>query len=228
MKKILFLGSSCIYPKNTKQPISENQLLTGLLEYTNEPYSIAKIAGIKLCESYNRQFSKSHQIDYRSVIPTNLYGPGDEYDLKQSHVIPALIRRFHEAKNKKNPEVILWGTGKPKREFLHVDDMAEACIKIMNIKKNIFNKLTKETCSHVNIGSGSDLSIKELANMIKKIVRYSGKIKFDHKKTDGVPRKLLKNNLIKKFSWSPKIQLEEGLSKTYKSFKKTYNKVGRN
>jgi GDP-L-fucose synthase len=224
IKKILFLGSSCIYPRLAKQPIAENELLRGPLDYTNEPYSIAKIAGIKLCESYNRQFGKSHGIDYRSVIPTNLYGPGDDYDLKKSHVIPALMRRFHEAKIKKTPKIILWGTGKPKREFLHVDDMAEACIRIMNIKKKKFKNFTKETCSHVNIGSGSEITIIELASLIKNIVGYTGKITFDKKKPDGVPRKLLNNNLIKNFGWTPKIKLENGLLKTYEDFKNLYYK----
>ncbi len=225
VKKILFLGSSCIYPRLAKHPITENELLKGPLDYTNEPYSIAKIAGIKLCESYNRQFGKSHGIDYRSVIPTNLYGPGDDYDLKKSHVIPALIRRFHEAKIHNTPKIILWGTGKPKREFLHVDDMADACIKVMNVKKKKLKSVTKETCSHINIGSGSEITIIELANIIKNIVGYTGKINFDKKKPNGVPRKLLNNSLIKNFGWTPKIKLENGLLKTYEDFKNLYYKT---
>ena len=170
VKKILFLGSSCSYPKNVKQPMLENALLTGSLDYTNEPYSIAKIAGIKICESYNRQYGKSHGIDYRSVMPTSLYGPRDNYDLKNSHVIPALIRRFHEAKIKNEPKVVLWGSGQPRREFLHVDDMARACIKVMEVDHNIYDNNTHETCSHINVGTGIDITIKSLAEKIKKLL----------------------------------------------------------
>jgi GDP-L-fucose synthase len=222
VKKILFLGSSCSYPKLAKQPMSENALLTGSLDYTNEPYSIAKIAGIKLCESFNRQYGKSHGVDYRSVIPTSLYGPGDNYDLKNSHVIPAFIHRFHQAKISKEPVVTLWGTGTPKREFLYVDDMAYASIVVMNIEKDIYLKSTKSTCSHINIGNGSDLSIKELAFIIKDIVGYTGQIEFDSSKSDGVYRKLMNNSRILELGWKPKISLQDGLSKTYEEFMTLY------
>ncbi len=181
VKKLLFLGSSCIYPKNANQPMKEEELLTGKLEPTNEPYAIAKIAGIKLCESYNRQYGESHGIDYRSIMPTNLYGPGDNYHPENSHVIPALIRRFHEAKVNKLPNVMLWGTGKPKREFLFVEDMARASVHIMNIDKKVFYEHTSSMCSHINVGSGKDISIKELAEIIKNIVGYAGEINFDKK-----------------------------------------------
>jgi GDP-L-fucose synthase len=218
VKKILFLGSSCSYPKFTKQPMLEEDLLTGSLDYTNEPYSIAKIAGIKLCESYNRQYGKSHGVDYRSVVPTSLYGPGDDFDLNNSHVIPALISRFHEAKTNKNPIVTLWGTGKPKRDFLYVDDMAHASVAVMNLKKDTYLRHTKPTCGHINIGSGVDLTIKKLANIVKKIVGYSGEIKFDASKPDGVSRKLLSNNIITSLGWTPRVKLEEGILKSYKDF----------
>ncbi|WP_435088576.1 GDP-L-fucose synthase family protein [Candidatus Pelagibacter bacterium nBUS_29] len=220
VKKILFLGSSCSYPKNVKQPMLETALLTGSLDYTNEPYSIAKIAGIKICESYNRQYGKSHGIDYRSVMPTSLYGPGDNYDLKNSHVIPALIRRFHEAKIKNEPKVVLWGSGEPRREFLHVDDMARACIKVMEVDHNTYNNNTYETCSHINVGTGIDITIKGLAEKIKKIIEYTGTIEFDTNKPDGVARKLIDNQRIKKLGWSPLVNLEDGLLKTYQDFKK--------
>ena len=219
VKKILFLGSSCIYPKDATQPMAENALLTGTLDYTNEPYSIAKIAGIKLCESFNRQYGKTHGVDYRSVIPASLYGPGDNYDLQNSHVIPAFIHRFHQAKIKKVPILTLWGTGKPKREFLHVDDMARASIAVMNLDRDTYLKNTQFTCSHINVGTGSDLSIKELALIIKDIVGYAGQIEFDSSKPDGVYRKLLNNNRIINIGWSPKISLQNGLSKTYEEFK---------
>ena len=170
IEKLLFIGSSCIYPKNTGQPIKENALLTGKLESTNEPYAIAKIAGIKMCESYNRQYGTSHKIDYRCVMPTNLYGPGDNYHPKNSHVIPALINRFHQAKVNNQNNVVIWGTGNPRRDFLYVDDIARASIHIMNLDKKIYNKHTTPMCRHINIGSGSDLSIKELAELIKKLL----------------------------------------------------------
>ena len=179
VKKLLFLGSSCIYPKKANQPMKENELLTGLLEPTNEPYAIAKIAGIKLCESYNRQFGKSHEIDYRSLMPTNLYGPGDNFDSENSHVIPGLIYRFHKAKIKNMPNVIIWGTGKAKREFLFIDDMVSASIQIMNVDKKIYEKYSKPRCSHINVGSGFELTIIELSKIIKKVVGYNGKIKFE-------------------------------------------------
>ena len=196
VKKILFLGSSCIYPKFSSQPIKENKLLTGKLEPTNEAYSIAKITGIKLCESYNRQYGGSHGIDYRSIMPTNLYGAGDHYDLANSHVIPSLIKKFHEAKINKQSKVIIWGTGNPKREFLYVDDLARACVLIMNLNKKKFYKKTNDYCSHINVGSGYELSIKNLAKKIKKITSYKGQIKFDLKKPDGMKRKKLDTKYI--------------------------------
>ena len=221
VKKLLFLGSSCIYPRNAKQPIKEEYLLTGLLEPTNEPYAIAKIAGIKLCESYNRQYGKSHGIDYRCIMPTNLYGPGDKYDSEKSHVIPALIKRFHHAKINNIPKVSIWGTGKPRREFLFVDDMVEASIHVMNINKNTYNKFTKPMCSHINVGSGIELSIKKLAETIKEVVGYKGKINFDLSKPEGSPRKFISSQLLNKIGVKPKVSLEKGLIKTYSDFLKT-------
>ena len=218
VKKLLFLGSSCIYPKNANQPIKEEQLLTGKLEETNEPYAIAKIAGIKMCESYNRQYGESHNIDYRSIMPTNLYGPGDNYHPLDSHVIPGLIYRFHEAKIKNLPNVIIWGTGKPRREFLYVDDMARASICIMNIDKKIYNQYVSPMSSHINIGSGSDLTIKDLAEIIKKIVGYEGEINFDPTKPDGIPKKLLNSERLNNFNFKADIGLKDGLIKTYKDY----------
>lgn len=223
VKKVLFLGSSCIYPKNTNNPIKEKQLLTGLLEPTNEPYAVAKIAGIKICESYNRQYSDSNGVDYRSVMPTNLYGPEDNYHSTNSHVIPGLIRRFHEAKISSKSEVIIWGTGKPKREFLHVDDFAKAAIFLMNLSKENFYKYGHPMCSHINVGSGHELSILRLANKIKKIVGYKGKIVFDKTKPDGVEKKLLSSKIINKLGWQPKIKLEKGLTNVYDLYKKKYD-----
>ena len=218
VKKLLFLGSSCIYPKKSIQPMKENELLAGKLEPTNEPYAIAKIAGIKLCESYNRQYSKSHGIDYRSIMPTNLYGPGDNYHPDNSHVIPALIYRFHKAKVNKLPNVTIWGTGKPKREFLYVDDMASASVHLMNLDKEIYDKNTSEMCGHVNAGSGEDLTIKELAEILNQVINYKGEIKFDPSKPDGSPRKFMDSNLLNSLGWKPNIDLKEGLIKTYKKF----------
>ena len=218
VKKLLFLGSSCIYPKKSIQPMKENELLAGKLEPTNEPYAIAKIAGIKLCESYDRQYSKSHGIDYRSIMPTNLYGPGDNYHPDNSHVIPALIYRFHKAKVNKLPNVTIWGTGKPKREFLYVDDMASASVHLMNLDKEIYDKNTSEMCGHVNAGSGEDLTIKELAEILKQVINYKGEIKFDPSKPDGSPRKFMDSNLLNSLGWKPNIDLKEGLIKTYKKF----------
>ena len=223
VKKLLFLGSSCIYPKKAIQPIKENELLMGKLEPTNEPYAIAKIAGIKLCESYNRQYNKSHGIDYRSIMPTNLYGSGDNYHPENSHVIPGLIYRFHQAKINNLPYVTIWGTGKPKREFLYVDDMASACIHLMNLDKEIYNKNTVEMCSHVNAGSGEDLTIKELAQTLKKVTNYNGEIKFDTSKPDGIFRKFIDSTLINRLGWQPSVNLEDGLTKTYKSFLDSFN-----
>ena len=220
VKKLLFLGSSCIYPKLADQPMSEDALLSGYLEPTNEPYAIAKIAGIKLCESYNRQYGKSHGIDYRSVMPTNLYGPGDNYHPENSHVIPALIRRFHEAKINKEESVIVWGSGKPKREFLYVDDMASASVHVMNLEKATYDKNTSGMCSHINVGMGEDLSIGELARIIKKVIGFDGKIEFDSSKPDGSPRKLIDSSRLNNLGWNSKFNLETGLQKTYSEFKK--------
>ena len=218
IKKLLFLGSSCIYPKFAKQPISEEALLSGKLEPTNESYAIAKITGIKMCESYNRQYGESHNIDYRCVMPANLYGPGDNYSDKNSHVVPALIRRFHEAKINKSPHVIVWGTGKPRREFLYVDDLAEACVMLMNIDKTILDKITDKMTAHINIGYSEDLTIEDLAIIIKEIIDYKGNIKFDTDKPDGTPQKLLNSNKIKSLGWGAKVSLKDGLSKAYENY----------
>ena len=220
VKKILFLGSSCIYPKNAKQPIGENELLNGKLESTNEPYAISKIAGIKICESYNRQYGNEFGIDYRCIMPSNLYGPGDNYHPENSHVIPGLIQRIHEAKINNLPYVAIWGTGKVKREFLYVDDLARACIHIMDLNKEKLNKFLDPMCSHINVGSGVDLTIKELAEIIKQILNYKGQLKFDKSKLDGTPRKLLDISLIKKLGWYPKISLSEGIQRAYDDFLK--------
>jgi GDP-L-fucose synthase len=220
VKKLLFLGSSCIYPKLANQPMREDTLLTGILEPTNEPYAIAKIAGIKLCESYNRQYGVSYGVDYRSIMPTNLYGPGDNYHPENAHVIPSLINRFHEAKTMGASTTRIWGTGTPWREFLYVDDMASACIHIMNLSKDIFDKHTYPQLSHINVGCGYDISIKELAEMIAKVVDYKGKVIFDLNMPDGVPRKLIDSSLINSLGWQAKINLEDGLEKTYQDFQK--------
>ena len=218
VKKLLFLGSSCIYPKLADQPMSEEALLTGSLECTNEPYAIAKIAGIKLCESYNRQYGNSHGVDFRSVMPTNLYGPGDNYHSENSHVIPALIRRFHEAKVNDAPEVAIWGSGTPKREFLHVDDMAAASIHVMNLDNDLYQQHTQPMLSHINVGYGSDVSIAELAVLIGQTVGYKGEIKFDTRKPDGTPRKLMDSSRLNALGWQAHITLEEGLDSVYKDF----------
>jgi len=220
VKKLLFLGSSCIYPKLADQPMREDALLSGYLEPTNEPYAIAKIAGIKLCESYNRQYSESHGVDYRSVMPTNLYGPGDNYHPENSHVIPALIRRFHEAKINNEEKVIVWGSGNPKREFLYVDDMASASVHVMNLDKETYDQNTNEMCSHINVGIGDDLSIGELAKALRKVIGFAGEIEFDSSKPDGSPRKLMDSSRLNSLGWSPRFSLEEGLHKTYNEFKK--------
>ena len=211
VRKLLFLGSSCIYPKYAEQPMSESSLLTGILEPTNEPYAVAKIAGIKLCESYNRQYGESHGVDFRSVMPTNLYGPGDNYHPVNSHVIPALIRKFYEAKVENLTTVTIWGTGTPKREFLHVDDMASACIHVMNLEKLVYEKHVETRASHINIGTGKDISISDLALLIKNIVGYKGDIIFDSQKPNGAPRKLLDTSLIQSLGWKYSISLENGL-----------------
>lgn len=208
--KLMFLGSSCIYPKFAPQPLKEEYLLTGLLEDTNEPYAIAKIAGIKMCENYRRQYGSN----FISVMPTNLYGPNDNYNLNNSHVLPALIRKFHEAKENKQPFVEMWGTGSPLREFLHADDMADACVFLMQHYNGQ---------QHVNIGTGTDLSIKDLALLIKKITGYSGEIKHDLSKPDGTPRKLMDVSLLHSLGWKHKIGLEEGIASVYEDFKKKEN-----
>ena len=220
VKKLLFLGSSCIYPKLADQPMAENALLTGSLEPTNEPYAIAKIAGIKLCESYNRQYGDSQRIDYRSVMPTNLYGPGDNYHPVNSHVIPALIRRFHEAKIQKLPLVTIWGTGNPKREFLFVDDMAAACVLVMNEEVGNYQKLATPMLSHINVGSGSDITIKELAEAVARCVGYEGDVTFDETKPDGAPRKLMDSSKLSKMGWKLTFSLNQGLDIAYKDFVK--------
>jgi len=219
VKKLLFLGSSCIYPKFAHQPMSEDALLTGTLEPTNEPYAIAKIAGIKMCESYNRQYGQSHGIDYRSVMPTNLYGPGDNYHPDNSHVIPALIRRFHEAKINNLPEVLIWGTGTPRREFLYVDDMAAASVYVMELDKSAHSICTEPMQSHINVGFGSDITIAELAEAISKAIGYQGKIGFDVTKPDGSPRKLMDSTRLNNLGWKPKIDLEQGLATAYHDLK---------
>jgi len=214
IQKLIFLGSSCIYPKSAKQPMKEEALLTGVLEPTNEPYAIAKIAGIKLCESYNRQYSR----DYRSVMPTNLYGPGDNYHPKNSHVIPALIRKFHEAKSDNASKVTIWGSGKPKREFLYVDDMASACVYVMNLDKEVYQQQVKPMQSYINVGTGQDLTIKQLAEGIAKVIGFKGKIEFDISKSDGTKRKLMDSTRLNSLGWQPKIDLEQGIKQTYKDY----------
>jgi GDP-L-fucose synthase len=220
VKKLLFLGSSCIYPKLAPQPMSENALLTGFLEPTNEPYAVAKIAGIKICESYNRQYGAEHGVDYRSVMPTNLYGPGDNYHPENSHVIPALIRRFHESKVNKTPTVTIWGSGKPYREFLFVDDMASASVYVMNLSKDKYDEHTSPMQSHINVGYGSDITIAQLAQTVGKVVGYTGQIDFDSTKPDGAPRKLMNSALLKTLGWDAKVDIEEGLSIAYQDFLK--------
>ena len=211
---LLFLGSSCIYPKLAEQPMSESALLTGTLEPTNEPYAIAKIAGIKLCESYNRQYGRN----YRSVMPTNLYGENDNFHPDNSHVIPALMRRFHEAKLNDVPEVVVWGTGKPMREFLHVDDMAAASIFVANVSDEIYQSCTEPMLSHINVGTGVDCTISEMAHTMAEVVGYKGKITFDTSKPDGAPRKLMNVDTLKKLGWTYNIELKEGLASTYEWF----------
>ena len=225
IKKLLFLGSSCIYPKMAPQPMAEDALLTGKLESTNEPYAIAKIAGIKLCESYNRQYGQSHGVDYRSVMPTNLYGPGDNYHPENSHVIPALIRRFHEAKETQAPEVVIWGTGTPMREFLYVDDMAAASAFIMDLDKKTYEQHTELMQSHINVGYGSDVTIKELAETIGRGIGYQGNITFDVTKPDGTPRKLMNSERLNGMGWKAKVSLTDGLMIAYKDFLLKMNNI---
>jgi GDP-L-fucose synthase len=226
VQKLLFLGSSCIYPKLAPQPMQESALLTGPLEPTNEPYAIAKIAGIKLCESYNRQYGESHGIDFRSVMPTNLYGPGDNYHTENSHVIPAMIRRFHEAKldmELLSPfgtrhSVDIWGSGTPRREFLYVDDMAAACVHVMELDKALYDAHTTPMQSHINVGCGEDITIRELAETVAKVVGYRGCIGIDTTKPDGTPRKLMESTRLNNLGWQPKVGLEEGLALAYNDF----------
>ena len=214
VRRLLFLGSSCIYPRLAPQPMTETALLMGKLEPTNEPYAIAKIAGIKLCESYNRQYGT----DYRSVMPTNLYGPGDNYHPENSHVVPAMIRRFHEAKLSNAPFVTIWGTGRAKREFLYVDDMAEACLHTMSLPKQVYVENTQAMESHVNVGTGEDLSIGELATLVAEAVGYRGGLKYDTSKPDGTPRKLLDVSLLNRLGWKASTPLREGLARAYVDF----------
>ena len=211
VQKLLFLGSSCIYPKFSKQPISENELLNGSLEPTNEPYAVAKIAGIKLCESYNRQYAR----DYRSVMPTNLYGINDNFHPENSHVIPSLIRRFHEAVKKETSEVVIWGSGTPMREFLHVDDMAAASVYVMELESDKYRDKTDAMLSHINVGTGVDCTIAELAYAIAKVVGYNGQLVFDSTKPDGTPRKLMDVSRLTELGWKYSISLEDGLRDTY-------------
>jgi GDP-L-fucose synthase len=222
VKKLLFFGSSCIYPKLSDQPIREDALLTGILEPTNEPFAIAKIAAIKLCESFNRQYGQSHGIDYRSVMPTNLYGPGDNYHPENSHVIPALIRRFHEAKANHAPSVSIWGTGTPRREFLFVDDMAAASIYVMNLDRAIYEQHTKPTLGHINVGYGQDMTILEVAQAVAKTVGYAGTIQTDSTKPDGTPRKLIDSTRLNALGWTAQVGLDAGLQAAYKDFLKKY------
>jgi GDP-L-fucose synthase len=223
-KKLLFLGSSCIYPKLATQPMSEDVLLSGQLEPTNEPYAIAKIAGIKLCESYNRQYGDSHGIDYRSVMPTNLYGPNDRYDDYHAHVIPALILRFHQAKLNNKDSVVVWGSGSPKREFLFVDDLAEAAMHVMNLDVDKYKWLTTTMTSHINVGFGNDIMIKDLALLIKETVGFKGEINFDTTHPDGAPQKLMNSFKLNQLGWKPKVDLKSGLKTTYDYFVKNQYK----
>jgi GDP-L-fucose synthase len=220
VKSLLFLGSSCVYPRLASQPMREEALLTGTLEPTNEPYAVAKIAGIKLCESYNRQYGT----DYRSVMPTNLYGPGDNYHPEDSHVIPGMIRRFHEAKTAGADKVVLWGTGSPRREFLFVDDMAEASVHVMELDRATYAANTQPMLSHINVGTGEDLSIRELAPMIGKVVGFGGRIEYDATKPDGTPRKLMDVSRLRALGWKPRVGLEEGLAIAYRDFLASHRK----
>jgi GDP-L-fucose synthase len=214
VERLLFLGSSCIYPRMAAQPMREEALLTGPLEPTNEPYAIAKIAGIKMCESYNRQYGT----DYRSVMPTNLYGAGDNYHAENSHVIPGLLRRFHEAKEVRADRVVIWGTGSPRREFLYVDDLAEACFTVLDLDREVYRGHTQPRLSHINVGSGEDISILELAHLVAKVVGYRGAIENDTSKPDGTPRKLMDVGRLKSLGWTPRVTLEQGLELAYRDF----------
>lgn len=218
VKRLLFLGSSCIYPRDAAQPMREEALLTGTLEPTNEPYAIAKIAGIKMCESYNRQYGT----DFRCVMPTNLFGPGDNYHPENSHVVPALIRRFHEAKISGAEVVTIWGTGTPRREFMYVDDMAEACVHLMSIDKAVIEAQMTPVCSHINIGTGVDMTIRELAEMLGRIIGFSGRVEFDPEKPDGMPVKRLDVTRLHTLGWMERMSLEKGLRQTYKDYLERY------
>ncbi len=214
VQKLLQLGSSCIYPRDAPQPMAEDALLTGPLEPTNEPYAIAKIAGIKLCESYNRQYGT----DYRSVMPTNLYGPGDNFHPENSHVLPALIRRFHEATATGATEVVVWGSGKPRREFLHVDDMAAASLFVMMLDDDTYRRETRQMLSHINVGSGRDVTIRELAETVARVTGFAGRLSFDASKPDGAPRKLMDVSRLTRLGWRATIPLEQGIADTYAWF----------
>ncbi|AKM30417.1 GDP-fucose synthetase [Pandoraea faecigallinarum] len=218
VKQLLLLGSSCIYPKLAPQPMTESALLTGTLEPTNEPYAIAKIAGIKLCESYNRQYNASHGVDYRSVMPTNLYGPGDNYHPENSHVIPAMLRRFHEARENNAPSVAIWGTGTPRREFLYVDDMASASVHVMNLDRATYGLHTSPMQSHLNVGCGDDITIAALAQAVSDVVGYRGEIVYDTSKPDGTPRKLMDSTRLTSLGWRPNVSLTDGLRLAYDDF----------
>lgn len=221
VKRLLLLGSTCIYPRAVEQPMREEALLTGILEPTNEPYALAKIAGIKLCESYNRQ----HDTDYRSVMPTNLYGSNDNFHPENSHVIPGLMRRFHEAKINNDTELTVWGTGKAMREFLYVDDMAEASLYVLELSKKSYQANTRSTLSHINVGSGVDITIRELAEVIKEVVGFNGEINFDSSRPDGAPRKLIDVNRLSNMGWKYNVALKDGLSKTYNWYLKNLTNV---
>lgn len=215
VRRLLFLGSSCIYPRLAPQPMAEDALLTGTLEPTNEPYAIAKIAGIKLCESYNRQYGESHGVDYRSVMPTNLYGPGDNFHPDNAHVVPALLRRFHEAARAGAEEVVVWGSGAPLREFLHVDDMAEASLFVLDLPAETYRAHTQAMLSHINVGSGNEVSIRELATLVAEVTGFGGRIVFDASKPDGTPRKLMDVSRLAALGWKATIALEDGLRDAY-------------
>ncbi|MBJ2154717.1 GDP-L-fucose synthase family protein [Variovorax sp. IB41] len=225
VKRLLFLGSSCIYPRLADQPIREDALLTGKLEPTNEPYAIAKIAGIKLCESYNRQYGATHGIDYRSVMPSNLYGPGDNYHLENSHVVPALIQRFHLAKISRAPSVLIWGSGRARREFLYVDDMVEGCLDVMALPRAAYDEHTDPMRGHINLGTGEDVSIAELVEQIRETVGYEGSIRYDLAQPDGAPRKLLDVSRAATFGWRATVPLAEGLQRTYADYQKAIRPV---
>jgi GDP-L-fucose synthase len=216
VQRLLFLGSSCIYPKHAPQPMREDALLTGPLEPTNEPYAIAKIAGIKLCESFNRQ----HGRDYRSVMPTNLYGPGDNFEAENSHVVPALLRRFHDAVQSGAPEVVVWGSGTPRREFLHVDDMAAASVFVMELDAAVYRSRTSAMLSHINVGTGQDCTIRTLAESVAAVTGFTGRVEFDASKPDGAPRKLLDVSVLNQLGWQSTLTLEHGLTDTYAWYRK--------